>query len=181
MLTIRCSWDRGAYEEAYRAMMANFLLRPATAADAAAAWVVRCQAIAYGCRDHYPAELLAQWLAAPMPVSFPAKLEALSFVIAESNNSLVSFAGLNPCRAEIDAAFIAPAFAGQGLGRRMLDHLQTIAMDLRLAGLSLKASRNAVAFYLSAGYHVTDEGTHVSSTGLRIPCVNMAKNLAATS
>ena len=152
-----------------------FPLRPAVAADADEIWAVRVRAIDRGCRGHYPAEVIDEWLASPMPASFSALVEAEKFIVAVSGSRIAGFGGLKPSVAEIEALFVDPDFTGQGLGRRLLTQVELLALELGLSRVSLKASLNSVTFYRSAGYIEGPTGHHTSLTGLRLACVHMDK------
>jgi putative acetyltransferase len=156
-----------------------FSLRRAGAQDAEAIWLVRSESIRVGCRDHYPAELLEAWLSAPMPPSFPARIKAEEFVVAESGSQVVGFAGLKVEAAEIDAVFVSPAVFGRKLGARLLAYVEMRAQSLNIQVVHLSASLNAVPFYESAGYVAGAEGWHTTYTGLKIACVHMEKRLGS--
>jgi N-acetylglutamate synthase-like GNAT family acetyltransferase len=130
----------------------NIALRRGTAADAESIWRVRTQAINIGCRSHYAAQLIDAWLANSMPSSFASRIATEIFVVAEADSRIVGFAGLKASTSEVDAVFVSPEFAGHGLGKRLLLYVESLARELRLPSLSLKASLNSVAFYKAAGY-----------------------------
>lgn len=153
-------------------------LRPAAAEDAAAIWALRVAAIRHGCRDHYPPELLADWTAAPMPETFGSRIAAQAFVVAEREARIAAFAGLDRERREIDAVFVHPDFAGQGLGVLLLSQVESAARQFGMPAVTLKASLNAIPFYTAAGYAAREPGWHVTPGGLRIACLHMEKPLA---
>jgi hypothetical protein len=76
------------------------------------------------------------------------------------------------------AAMRNRVFTGQGLGARMLGRLEGLAIGLGIRAVTLKASLNAVGFYLGAGYTARESGWHVTDSGLRLACVHMEKSLA---
>lgn len=87
-----------------------------------------------------------------MPSSFASRIATEIFVVAEADSRIVGFAGLKASTSEVDAVFVSPEFAGHGLGKRLLLYVESLARELRLPSLSLKASLNSVAFYKAAGY-----------------------------
>jgi GNAT superfamily N-acetyltransferase len=155
----------------------DIVLRRATAADAADIWEVRTRAISDSCHGHYPAPLIEAWTLTPMPITFASFIETETFVVAVLLHRVVGFAGLRPLTGEIDAVFVSPDFARQGLGERLLAHLESVASGLGITSSRLKASLNSVAFYKAAGYIEGTEGWHITASGLQIACVHMEKTL----
>jgi GNAT superfamily N-acetyltransferase len=158
--------------------LAEIKLRRALTSDDIAVWGVRAQAIRISCRGHYDAKLLENWASTPMPPLFGATIAREVFIVAESTAGIVGFAGLMAESGEIDAVFVSPDFAGQGLGARMLGQLEGLAIGLGIRAVTLKASLNSVGFYLGAGYTARESGWHVTDSGLRLACVHMEKSLA---
>jgi GNAT superfamily N-acetyltransferase len=160
-------------------VIAPFSMRRATASDAAAMWDVRCNAIRRTCRSHYPVGLLERWAATPMPATFGRRIEDEYFVVGAIDSSIAGFAALKATDSLIDAVFIAPEAGRRGLGLRLLEHLERVAIERGLRVLRVNASLNAVAFYAAAGYQVLSEGVYTTSAGLQIACVGMEKTLCA--
>ena len=158
--------------------MQAIVVRKATAADAAGIRAVRTRAILVGCRRHYDDELLQAWAHNPMPASFPLFIESEPFYVAEQASIVVGVAGIRRETSELNAIFVAPELTGQGLGKRLLRHVEDVACDLRIPLLGLSASLNSVPFYSRAGYVAGARETYVTSSGLRIPCVRMEKHLS---
>jgi len=154
------------------------VVRKATAADAAGIRLVRARAILVGCARHYKDELLQAWAHSPMPASFPMFVESEPFYVAERRSAIVGVSGLRRSASELNAVFVAPELTGQGLGMRLLRHVEDVARHLHIPALRLSASLNSVSFYSRAGYIVGADETYTTSSGLQIPCVHMEKHLS---
>jgi len=113
-----------------------------------------------------------------MPASFPLLIESEPFYVAEQASTVVGVAGLKRSILELNAVFVAPELAGQGLGMRLLRHVENVACDLRIPLLGVSASLNSVPFYSRAGYIAGAHDTYATSSGLQIPCVHMEKHLS---
>lgn len=152
-------------------------LRRATLADATALWMIRHDAIRYGCRGHYPDQVLEPWAAVAMPDAFRADLEQDCVVVATVQATVAGFASLKMATARIEAVFVSPHHARRGLGRSLLARLETIATDAGLQSLSLTATLNAVPFYRALGFAAVSDGTYRTSIGVDIACVHMRKTI----
>ena len=152
-------------------------IRRAMATDAENIWEVRKQAILFGCRKHYPTDLLESWGKSPMPVTFASFVQNEPFYVAETESRMVGFAGLKRSASEVNAVFVLPEVAGHGVGMRLLQHLETFAQENKISILTLSASLNSVPFYKACGYKEGSKGLHTTTSGLQIECVSMEKEL----
>ncbi|NHN41951.1 GNAT family N-acetyltransferase [Halorubellus sp. JP-L1] len=57
---------------------------------------------------------------------------------------------------EVQAVYVSPTYAGEGVGTQLLEHLEARAREHGLDALSLASSLNAVGFYEYHDYAVTD-------------------------
>lgn len=156
---------------------AGFALRRATAADAAAMWTLRQDAIRQTCRGRYPDEMLERWASSPLPETFPTNIDKGYFLVGVAATRIAGFAALNVGNAEVDAVFVAPDQGRRGLGRLLLAELEAEAIRAGLRTLGLSASLNAVAFYRATGYHALRDDSYTTSAGVTIACVRMEKQL----
>ena len=88
---------------------------------------------------------------------------------------LTGLAGLRGC--EVSLLYTAP-LAAPGTGARLLCAVEALAREIGLEGLTLNASRNALAFYLSQGYAVLRLANRPLPGGVSLPVCLMAKTLA---
>jgi putative acetyltransferase len=77
---------------------------------------------------------------------------------------VAGFGHLNADTGALEAVYVSPTYAGEGVGTRLLDVLESRAVEAGVEDLSLVSSLNAVGFYEHHGYAVTDETT-VESRG----------------
>jgi ribosomal protein S18 acetylase RimI-like enzyme len=64
---------------------------------------------------------------------------------------------------EVQAVYVSPTYAREGVGSRLLACLEARARDADLESLELVSSKNAVEFYDRHGYRVTEETTVTTS------------------
>ena len=126
--------------------------RPATAADLSTMWELRTRAVRASCATHYPAAVIDIWCACAAPTSLPLLVLAGGAIVAEEDGQLVGYAVINLESGEIDAAFVEPSHQGRGIALQLLQQLESLAHERRLARLFLSASLNAVPFYQRAGF-----------------------------
>uniref|UniRef100_I2Q4H5 N-acetyltransferase domain-containing protein n=1 Tax=Desulfovibrio sp. U5L TaxID=596152 RepID=I2Q4H5_9BACT len=93
---------------------------------------------------------------------------------ATETPGLTGLAGLRGC--EVSLLYTAPT-AAPGTGVRLLRTVEALARESGLKGLTLNASRNALAFYLSQGYAVLRLASRPLPGGVSLPVCLMAKTL----
>jgi len=95
-----------------------------------------------------------------LPV-FEQAMDSDQFVVllAETAGELAGYAVLNVAERRIDAVFVDPEYAGQGLGSSLVGQLETRARMLGLSELHVVSSLNARAFYESLGYEEVESRT----------------------
>ena len=72
---------------------------------------------------------------------------------------VAGFGHLNADIGAVEAVYVSPTYAGEGIGTRLLADLESRAAEVGLEELSLVSSLNAVGFYEHHGYAVTDATT----------------------
>jgi putative acetyltransferase len=78
---------------------------------------------------------------------------------------------------EVSAVYVHPDYAREGVGSKILDHLEGVACEHDIDRVHLLASLNAVPFYEAAGYEALGETLQETSGGVIIECVEMEKEL----
>ena len=113
----------------------------------------------------------------------PAAFERLNRerqrLVAEIDCQVVGYAGLDIAKGEVTECFVAPGFAGKGIGSALLKSTEALAQQAGLAQVVVRAALTAVAFYRRSGY---EEGAIVDvilSSGRSMRCVVMRKRLVA--
>ncbi len=84
--------------------------------------------------------------------------------------------------ARISSVFVDPLFTGGGIGRRLLSAVETSASDAGYHRFTVRATANAVPFFLALGYDIASHG--VSSLSVvegSLPVTFMRKAAVATT
>ena len=152
-------------------------LRPAGLEDLPLLWELRTRAVAHGCAAHYPASVLAIWLAAPAPASLSRLLAAGGAVAALENGRMLGYAALDAASGEVDAVFVEPGEQGRGIGAMLIQALEEMALGACRQRLFLSASLNAVPFYQRAGFRAVREEMYPHRSGIAIASVYMEKQI----
>ena len=94
-----------------------------------------------------------------LPV-FQQAMESDQFVvlIAEADEP-VGYAVLNIDAARVDAVYIHPDAAGEGVGSSLLRQLENRAQMYGLSELTVVSSKNAISFYEAAGFERVETRT----------------------
>ena len=138
------------------------------------------QALASG---HYPADVLVAWSPPPDQArcdwlaGLLAQDSVLCSVAAAPDGQLAGFCIAAPGQSLLRAIYVHPAFAGSGVGRRLLQRAEAQCRDRGVEVLTLNASYNAVAFYVSCGYGVVGPVDHPLSDGTSMGAIRMVKDL----
>lgn len=161
--------------------MAETITREAQARDAAAAVEVLRRSIIELCvADHQgDPETLAKWLSNKTEERFRAWIDSPEqyLVVAERAGALCGV-GMLGGTGEIQLCYVMPGLASQGVGRALLQALETQAEAWGLSRLQLSSTIGAKRFYERAGYRPTGKPT----TGFGITeCHPYEKHLGGAS
>jgi len=127
-------------------------------------------------RDHYPDEQLTAWTGGEITDDF-IEIVAEHWYVATVNETIVS-TGMLDCKiGQVDAIFVRPDSMGCGVGRAMMVHLETLAMESRLTRLTLDSTLNAAPFYRKCGFIGDQRSVYESPRGISRACISMAKQL----
>jgi D-alanyl-D-alanine carboxypeptidase len=143
-------------------------IRPATASDT--------EAIVALCRDNLlTIPTLEPEEADPPPTRSRPALQTLRdgladgcLLAARGEAGLLACGGLCLDRRQLTALLVSPAARRSGLARRMVAHIERLAVQFGLLELQVRALSPSVNFYLACGYRLvpTDEPTPSSQDGL---------------
>lgn len=153
-------------------------LRPARLEDCEGIWRVFTRAVRELARDAYTPEQIDAWAALRQPENFAVVIGKREFYVAEDAGAIVGYAQLNAATGELEAVYVAPEFAGRGLGRQLMDLLEEKACAAGVKSLRLRASLNAVGFYQRLGWRTERRETHQLPSGVEFDVVHMTKPLA---
>ncbi|WP_435361045.1 GNAT family N-acetyltransferase [Haloarchaeobius sp. DFWS5] len=134
-------------------------LRPATRDDRQAIATMHAASIRRLGRTHYDEQQVRAWAGNKRPERYPVGEEDEYLVVAEFDDELAGYGHLRLEDGEVRAVYVSPDFARRGVGRALLDHLESIARADGHVDCYLYASLNAVPFYEQAGWSVVDEET----------------------
>ena len=104
----------------------------------------------------YEAAQIAAWLARHGDAAvFTTKVEAGDRIVVavDTWDMPVAFALMEP-DGHLDMLYCAPAHAGRGLARRLVDHIERAACDTGIERVHTEASDLARPVFEKAGYHI---------------------------
>jgi putative acetyltransferase len=133
--------------------------------------------------DAYEKTQVEAWATLPddapgYPIGEPGEY----YVVAERDGEVVGFGHLKEeadeydTEAAIEAVYVHPDVAREGVGSAMLAHLEGYARGRGFERLGLLSSLNAVGFYEASGWERVGERTHETS-GAELAVVEMVRDL----
>jgi L-amino acid N-acyltransferase YncA len=142
----------------------DFTIRKATPKDAKAACAVLVRSITEVCAPYYEndEEMLAQWLENKTPANVRRWIESdRSYCVVAENDKgvVVGFASISGC--EIMLNYVLPEALHRGVGKRMLQALESHAIASGVEHIELMSSIPAKAFYERNGYVSNGPPKHV--------------------
>lgn len=152
-------------------------IRKAEGHESEALWALRAAAIRRHCSPVYDAAVIRRWLATPMPDDWGRILLEKEALVAEVDGLLAGFGQVDLATRTLEALFVAPAYAGRGVGGRLLRALESFAVARGVPMLRLSSSLNAVDFYRQAGYRVEARGVYAHPRGFALDCYVMSRRL----
>ena len=112
-----------------------------------------------------------------MPQPFVKDVEANDWFIFEDNGLIIGSGYLDYKRQSLEGIFVDPNYQGQGLARKIIDHLEKIGQQKGFDKIVVEATFNAEKFYNKLGYVSVKKIEYNSSSGLVIGGVEMYKIL----
>ncbi|GAB2725708.1 GNAT family N-acetyltransferase [Kitasatospora kifunensis] len=109
-------------------------------------------------------------------LSIPAsEVESLRTVVAEQGGRILGFATLegNPPEGALGMLFVEPDAIGQGIGRRLFEHVTASARTLGFQHLTIDADPNAEPFYLAMGATRIGSTPSASIPGRTLPLLRI--------
>jgi len=143
-------------------------IRKALASDAQAVFDLRNRSIRRLCRGFYSDDLLVRWTdgvtASPEFIEFVSQL----MYVAETFDGIVGCGAVSLIDGKIDAVFVDPDHAGNGIGRKMMQRLEEIGIESGAAEtLYLEATLNAAPFYRKLGYSYESPSLYIHHVDFR--------------
>lgn len=157
-------------------------LRAASREDASAMARLQSESLRRNARDHYTDEQLVQ-LAPPDPDADAIpdaefSDESRRPIVVERDGMIVGWGSVHLDANVLAATFVDPEYSGRGIGRAIVEELESIARREGIQRLVVPASLNAVGFYQALGFEkrgVRDAGGPETS---EIPSVKLTKKLS---
>lgn len=153
-----------------------FEIRRAEPSDAQTAFDIRLQAIRHQCIGAYTAEQMLAWTVGAAKDGYGDLMEK-HFYLGCIQGEPVATGMLDLDNSEIGAIFVLPGFMQQGIGLKMLSHLECLARELGLKAVNLDTTLNAADFYRRCGFVGDEPAVYHVPSGLQLACVPMVKRL----
>jgi N-acetylglutamate synthase-like GNAT family acetyltransferase len=98
-------------------------------------------------------------------------------VAAIAEDRIIGVGAVVPQLSQLRACYVLREVCRQGVGEAIVRRLEGIARERGASSLTLDASLNAVSFYARLGYERIEQGEHLLSCEVAMPCVKMHKVL----
>ena len=98
-------------------------------------------------------------------------------LVADYADRLVGFISLLTHKPQIGGVFVDPDFTQRGIGSKMLEAIERIAVDRKHELVHVISAITAVGFYQARGYQVIRQSGFLSEGTIWIPCVILEKRL----
>lgn len=96
-------------------------------------------------------------------------------IVAEIKSEILGFGLIIPKLRELRALYVRPTESRRGIGRKILQELEMLAIARGVLCIQLNASLNAEAFYQCNGYKALSRDTFRLSSEHEMDCVKMEK------
>lgn len=145
---------------------------------ARAALAIRNAAILKQCVNHYSSDALEGWTGGKLTDAFMDVVEK-HYYVAIDDRQVVGTAMINIQAGKIDGIFVHPDHMRKGIGKKLIQFLEGIALSHGLKALDLQSTLNAVPFYHSCGFEGEAVATYTTSRGITLECIPMKKVIAS--
>ena len=160
------------------AMAGMLTIRRAVERDALGVYDVHRRAVAELCAPMYSEPELRGWLAGLLPGGHLPAIVAKDVFVAVDGVTIVGFSEFDAVSREVSAVYVDPVYVRRGIGSRLLDAAEAAAQAHGITRVRLRASLNAVPFYLARGYRLQRYGTMPLRAGGSLRCALMRRTLA---
>jgi GNAT superfamily N-acetyltransferase len=112
-------------------------------------------------------------------------VQARRLLVARLDGALVASAGWTPANdagaiARLTGVFVSPLYARQGIGRRLLERVETQALQAGFAICTVRAPLGAAPFFARIGYDVASHGVWPIDRDTALPVAFMRKTTGPT-
>lgn len=131
------------------------------------------------CADFYPPGVIEHWAGKPVPGRIlRGQTQGDEHFVLTRRGRLAAFGALNLQKELLEALFVAPEFAGHGVGRELLEFLLDLARSAGLTRIRVNSSMNAVGFYEANGFVEYGRGDFDLGGGVTLDSVFLARELS---
>ncbi len=148
--------------------------------DAQVALEIRNAAIRSQCISHYSMDVIKGWTSGELSDEFMDSVEK-NLYLATYDNQVVGTGMINIETGKIDAIFVHPSHMQKGVGRKIIEFLEGMALSHGLETLTLQSTLNAARFYRACGFVGNEVDTYTTSRGVSLDCIPMIKVITQQS
>jgi putative acetyltransferase len=158
-------------------------IRDAVESDALAIYEVHREAVHITASKDYDQAILDEWSSNAVNRVDLLRAHILDnpdrtvMVVAELDGKVVGFGEIVPSKNELRAVYVSPSAGRQGVGKALLNEIESIARQHHVKFLWLDSSLTAAKFYADNGYQNDGDSEHELKTGRMMKCVKMSKKL----
>jgi putative acetyltransferase len=150
-------------------------VRPATAHDAPAIWIVHVRSIREVCAGDYTPEQIEAWAGPKQPEDYIRALAGGEQLwVAEIGSAVAGFACLRGNK--LRGLYVGPTSQRRGVGSALLNAVEAAATQQGISTLTLNSTFTARTFYEARNFRA-DEPIVRRMGGTDVPCIPMSKNL----
>jgi GNAT superfamily N-acetyltransferase len=153
------------------------LIRAAVATDVEGIMATHLSAIREICSAAYQPDEISAWTSGHAPPRYLQVIVEHLVFVALIEDTVVGFSEFDAGTGEVCAIFVAPARVRQGIGRRLLQTIETNAIRQGVERLHLQASLNSIGFYQAQGFTLDTMGSFRLRSGVNVRCAAMHKYL----
>lgn len=151
-------------------------IRKASRQDAQVAFDIRNQSILAACPESYEIDKLKKWTSGELTEQFTRFVDDYCY-LAIVNGETAATGMLDTQTCKVEAMFVVPKFMGCGIGKALLEFLESLAKKQGIGQLTLDATLNAAPFYRSCGYQGDKVEPYYSPKGVVLDSIVMTKVL----
>ncbi|BCW99476.1 MAG: GCN5 family acetyltransferase [Armatimonadota bacterium] len=160
---------------------ADLILRPGRPGDEGDALAVFRTSVEHLAAGHYYPSQIRAWQGLLTAEDLRGAAEDGSLVVVEQAGSIIAFGRFVVSTGEVASVYVHPAFSGHGIGRILMEHFEQLARSAGRDRLFLRASLNALPFYLACGFREIGRVQHTGADGTCFECIQMEKALSPDS
>jgi GNAT superfamily N-acetyltransferase len=152
-------------------------IRTALPSDSGGIYQVCVMSIRVGAEGHYSRAQIEAWVNRIDESNLAGKIGRTVFLVAETPRlTIAGFVSLNAATREVEYVYVHPDHLRTGLGRRLIEAIETQARRRKIRKVRLISSLNALGFYERIGF-VAEQTIIRTLRGVDVPCVIMSKRL----